>query len=172
VKLTEQQITERRHLRFAKLFTAGVVLLFILSPGTMRYWPLIDWTMYSIGYSKIPKTVRRIDLRVLDTAGQWHSLRSMDLYTLDDDTSRQKPGRDLIDRSFSDNSEQRKIYRHYLVKQIEAILTIEVKTIQAWQSSWNVNFDVYPPFQIDRPDKVEEIGSFDANNYRVKQQGK
>ncbi len=170
MKLTEHQITERQHLGFAKFFIVGVVFLLILSPGTLKYWPLVYWPMYSSEKPKIPKTASRLELRILDTAGQWHSLLPMDIYTLDDDTSIQEPGQEIIMQSFGEQPKQGKIYRPYLVKHIEAILGIEVETIEAWHYTWNVNFDVYPPLQLSQPEKVKKLGSFKASDYPIKSQ--
>ncbi len=170
MKLTEHQITERRHLGFAKFFIVGVVLLLILSPGTLKYWPLVYWPMYSGGQPKIPQTIGRIKLRVLDITGQWHILSSKDIYTLDDDTSIQRPGTLIILRSFGKQLQKRQIYRPYLVKQIETILGIKVEIIQAWQYTWNINFDVYPPLQLNNPETMTKLGSFKASDYPIKSQ--
>ncbi len=170
MKLTEPEITERKQLRVAKSLIVGVILLLIISPGKTYYWPFVSWSMYSSGKPKIPNSISRVELRVLDTAGQWHSLRPMDLYTLDDDTSNQRPGENIIRLSFEGQPQQWKIYRPYLVKHIETILGIEVATIQAWQYTWNLNFDVYPPLQLSQPQKAQKLGSFPASNYPIKSQ--
>ncbi|MGF1480327.1 MAG: hypothetical protein ACFB4I_12685 [Cyanophyceae cyanobacterium] len=169
MKLSDNQLTKRRQLRLAELFIAGTVLLLVLSSGQQKHWPFVYWDLYSAGNYQIPQSANRVELRILDTGGQWHSLRSMDLYTLDDDTSNQRPGQNLIQSSFDeDNSaKKRRRFRTSLVKQIEAILGVEVETVEAWQFTWNVNFDEYPPLRIDQPVNMKRVGRFQAQEYAV-----
>lgn len=162
------KLTERQQLRFAEFFIVALVLLLILSPGQKKHWPFVYWDLYSRENPQVPQSASRTVLRVLDIGNQWHWLRSMDIYTLDDDTSKQSPGRNLIQGSFESNSQQRQ-YRSTLVIRLEEILGSEVETVEAWQLTWNVNFDSYPPLQFAQPETTKKIGSFQAVQYTVEQ---
>lgn len=159
---------KRWQLLSVELFIVGVVLVLLRSSGEQRHWPFVYWDLYSGGNYSIPQSAKRVELRVLDTGGQWHSIRSMDLYTLDDDTSIQISGQSIIQRSFDDTAEERQRFRSSLVERVEAILEKEVETIEAWQYTWNIDFDKYPPLEIDQPVKTQKLGSLQVQDLSFK----
>ena len=158
-------ISEQQYLKFTKLFLISLIILLTISSGKMRHWPFIYWSLYDDGNPQIPKTVSRIELRVLDTNGNLHSIPTMDLYTLDNDSSIQLGGKNIIEKTFLEQPQKWDIYRSYLIKHLEKKLNIQVKLIEAYKYSWNLNYNIYPPLDIKSPSQVTKIDSFKASDY-------
>lgn len=158
-------MSDAQYLKFTKVFLLILTFLLIFSSGRIEHWPFVYWSLYDQGNPQIPKTASRIELRVLDADGVLHSLRSMDFYTLDDDSSVQPAGQEIINKTFFGQPQKFSIYRPFLVQHIEKNLNIKVKVIEAYKYTWNINYDVYPPLDIESPNKISKIGSFKAEDY-------
>ncbi|ESA32082.1 hypothetical protein N836_28415 [Leptolyngbya sp. Heron Island J] len=153
---------EAQELRLAKYFTAGISFLLIALWGSL--WPFTWWDMYSTGSPEKPPTeVSRIELHIVDSTGEQHVLRPMDLYTLDDDTSNQVPGHRLMHNALADDAEQQAIYRPYLIQQIEFVLDTQIEQVEAWHYSWQVDFAQQPPIDINQPAQTVLIERFMAH---------
>ena len=153
---------EAQELRLAKYFTAGISFLLIALWGSL--WPFTWWDMYSSSPGKPPTEVSRIELHVVDSSGERHVLRPMDLYTLDDDTSNQFPGHRLVHNALVDDPEKQASYRPYLIKQIEFVLDTKIEQVEAWHYSWQVDFDQQPPIDINQPAQTVLIERFMAHS--------
>ncbi|MDV3349792.1 hypothetical protein SPB21_24370 [Leptothoe sp. ISB3NOV94-8A] len=153
---------EAQELRLAKYFTAGISFLLLALGGSL--WPFTWWDMYSTGDGYSPPTeVSRLELHVVDSSGQQHVLRPMDLYTLDNDTSNQTPGHQLVQNAIEGNAEQQAIYRPYLIQQIEFALDTKIEQVEAWRYFWQVDFDQQPPMDIHQPAQTVLIDRFAAH---------
>ncbi|MEM8779938.1 MAG: hypothetical protein AAGF26_13925 [Cyanobacteria bacterium P01_G01_bin.49] len=159
-------VSEQQYLKFAKLFLVSLVILLTISSGKMHHWPFIYWELYDQGNPQIPKTISRIELRVLDTNGNSYSVRIMDLYTLDDDSSKQTGGLNIIKKTFLKQPQNWDVYRPYLIKHLEKKLNIQVEQIEAYRYRWQLNYNIYPPLNIESPSQVTKIDSFKASDYR------
>jgi hypothetical protein len=167
MKLT---LSDRNYLNFVKFFILSLVALFIFSPGKTKHWPFIYWELYDYlpkmpNRIDIPKTASRIELRVLDTSQNWHSVKVMDLYTIDDDSSSQPGGRNIITQTFFKRPQNWPIYRLYLLKHLEKKLNIKIERIEAYQLTWELNYQKYPPLDINHPTQMTKIDSFKASDY-------
>lgn len=147
-------------LQTAKYFISGISFLLMALGGGV--WPFIWWEMYSSGNYTPPTQVSRIELHVQDSDGQTHILHPMDLYTIDDDSSRQAAGHQLVYRAITGTDEQKAIYRPYLIRQVAFILNTNIEQIEAWDHIWNVDFEQHPPIDIDRPAKTILLDSFNS----------
>lgn len=152
-------------LRIAKYFTLGISSALMLMGGGV--WPFIWWEMYSSGRYNPPTQAERLELRVQDSAGQQHILHPMDLFTIDDDSSRQSAGYELAYQSIVGTDEQKAIFRPYLIRHVEFLLDTEIHQIEAWQHIWTVDFDQHPPIDIDQPAQVFLMDSFSADSVNV-----
>lgn len=147
-----------QNLRLAKYFTFGISFVLMALGGGV--WPFIWWEMYSSGDYNPPTTAERIELYVRGRDGQQHILRPMDLYTVDDDSSRQAAGYQLVYRAVTGTDEQKEIYQPYLIRQVEYVLNTEIEQIDARQHFWTVDFDQHPPFNVNQPEKTVLLHSF------------
>lgn len=152
---------DARDLRLAKYVTASISFLLIALGGGL--WPFTWWDMYSTGDYQPVSEVSRFELHVLDTAGQHHVLRPMDLYTLDDDTSGQAPGHRLIRIAVTGTPQQQAVYHPYLIRQIELVLDTKIEHIEVWKNSWQVDFGQHPPIEIERPSQTVLIDRLSAH---------
>ncbi|MBX2864048.1 MAG: hypothetical protein KTR27_10860 [Leptolyngbyaceae cyanobacterium MAG.088] len=150
-----------RELRIAKYFTFGISFLLMALGGGV--WPFIWWEMYSSGNYTPPKRANRIEFHVQDSDGHEHILRPMDLYTIDDDSSRQAAGYQLTYRAITGTDEQKAIYQPYLIRQIAFVLDTEIQQIEAWQNSWKVDFENHPPLDIEQPVQTVLLDSFNTD---------
>ncbi len=148
-------------LRVAKYFTFGISFLLMALGGGV--WPFIWWEMYSSGNYDPPTETSRLELHVQASDGQQHILRPMDLYTIDDDSSRQAAGHQLIYRAITGTDEQKAIYQPYLIRQVDFVLDTEIKQIDAWQYVWKVDFDQDPPIDMGQPTQTILVDSFNAD---------
>ncbi|NJL84456.1 MAG: hypothetical protein HC890_18770 [Chloroflexaceae bacterium] len=167
LKNNEPTITQK-HLTIAKILigvTALLVTIATFSTVKLKFWPFVDWPMFAAGNPQIPQQDSRLELKVLDTTGTWHRVPSMALYTLDDDTSTQRPAELIILKTFIEEPEAWQTLRPYLVQHLEKILAVEVATVEAWELTWRVDFKVYPPLQLPHPIKMIKLGSFQAQDY-------
>ncbi|MGF1523531.1 MAG: hypothetical protein ACFBSF_14540 [Leptolyngbyaceae cyanobacterium] len=162
---SQSTLPERTHFCFAKFFILGLAMLFVISNGEFDFWPFIYWDMYSDGEPEIPKTIRRIELRILDSNQNWYSIPIKDLYTLDDDSSSQPGGKEIIDNTFLKDPEDFSSYRSYLVKYLEKELNIQIEMIEAYELTWHLNYQKYPPLEISRPDQRKKIDGFKVSDY-------
>lgn len=153
---------ETNELRLAKYFTAGISLVLIALGGGL--WPFTWWDMYASGDYRPSPEVSRLELHVLDSAGQQHILRPMDLYTLDDDTSNQRPGHRLMRRAITGTTEQQTTYRPYLIQQIEFVIDSNVEQVEAWQYVWQVDFNQHPPIDLEQPSQTVLVDRFSASH--------
>ncbi|MEM6255337.1 MAG: hypothetical protein AAF821_20680 [Cyanobacteria bacterium P01_D01_bin.156] len=149
-----------RELQTAKYFTAGISFLLMALGGGV--WPFIWWEMYSSGNYEPPTVAGRIELHVQDSNGDKHILRSMDLYTIDNDSSRQAAGHQLMYRAFTGSDEQQAIYRPYLIQQVATVLNTDIEQIEAWDYAWKIDFEQHPPLDIEQPFTTTLIHSFDT----------
>ncbi|MEO0434346.1 MAG: hypothetical protein AAF151_21890 [Cyanobacteria bacterium J06656_5] len=149
---------EIKELQLAKYITTAIPFVLIALGGSL--WPFTWWDMYASGEYRPSSEVKRLELRVLDSAGQQHILHPMDLYTLDDDTSNQTPGHRLMQTAITGTAEQQKIYRPYLIKQIELVTDANVEQIEAWQYVWQVDFEQHPPINLEQPIQTVLIDRF------------
>ena len=157
--------SERKYFYWAKSLILGLALLLIASNGDFDFWPFIYWDMYSDGEPEIPETVSRIELRVLDSHQNWYSIPTKDLYTLDDDSSSQPGGKEIVENTFLEDPEDFSSYRPYLVKYLEKELNIQIKMIEAYELTWHLNYQKYPPLEISQPDQKQKIDSFKISDY-------
>ncbi len=151
---------QAQDLAFAKYFTAGIAFLLLILGGGL--WPFIWWDLYSHSQHSPPEQLGRMELHVVDTAGQTHVLRPMDLYTLDDDTSNQEPGHRLIRDAIAGTPQQQAIDRPYLVSQVEFVLNKEIEQVEVWNYTWAVDFQQHPPLDINQPQQITLIDRFSA----------
>lgn len=149
-----------KDLAFAKYFTAAIAFLLLVLGGGL--WPFIWWNLYSRNEHSPPEQLSRMELHVVDSAGQTHILRPMDLYTLDDDTSNQEPGHRLIRDAIAGTPQQQALYRPYLTRQVEFALKQEIEQIEVWDHTWVVNFQQHPPLDINQPQQTKLIERFPA----------
>ncbi|WP_243397338.1 hypothetical protein [Crocosphaera subtropica] len=158
-------LSEQNYLKFTKFFILGLVIIFVISPGKYQFWPFIYWELFDAGNPYIPKERKLIEFRVLDTNQNWHIIRPMDLYSIDDDVSDQ-PGSLVIARKIvQKNGEFTDIYHSYLIKHLERKLNFKIEKIEAYRSTWKLDYNQYPPLDINQPDKMEKIDSFQASDY-------
>lgn len=166
MKLT---LSDKNYLNFAKFFILGLVVIFIAVPpkskSKSKFWPFIYWELYDQGNYSIPKTVSRIELRILDTNKNWYSLPVKDLYSIDDDSSSQPGGRKIIQKIFIKEPQNWSIYRPYLIKHLEQELNLKIDKIEAYKLTWKLDYNQYPPLDINQPTKMEKIDSFNASDY-------
>ncbi|MEM6255335.1 MAG: hypothetical protein AAF821_20670 [Cyanobacteria bacterium P01_D01_bin.156] len=146
---------EIRNLSLAKYFTAGIGFILLALGGSL--WPFTWWDMYGSGDYTAPNRVDRLQLRVLDSAGQQHILHPMDLYTLDDDSSAQKPGHHLVRDAVSEPTPEQEIARAHLVRQLEFVLDAEVEQVEIWRYLWDVDFSHHPPIEIEQPIETQFV---------------
>lgn len=151
---------EIQNLRLAKYLTAGTSFLLLVLGGGL--WPLTWWDMYASGDYTPPTQVSRLELHIVDSAGQQHILRPMDLYTLDDDSSSQIPGHQLVQNAIDTTNPGQADDRSYLTRQIEFVLDSQVDRIEIWHKLWDVDFDHHPPIDIDQPVQTHLVDSFAA----------
>lgn len=149
-----------RELRTAKYFIVGIGFLLMALGGGV--WPFIWWEMYSSGNYHPPTTAQRIELHVQDRQGQTHILRPMDLYTIDDDSSRQAAGHQLIYRALTGNEQQQAVYRPYLIQQVAFVLDTEITQIEAWKHVWTVDFTQHPPLDMQQPAQTTLVDRFNT----------
>ncbi len=152
---------EIQNLRLAKYFTAGLAFVLLALRGSL--WPFTWWDMYDGGDHEPPTQVARLQLRVLDSAGQQHILHPMDLYTLDDDSSPQTPGHQLVRDAIAESPQTQNIARTYLMRQLEFVLQSKIEQVEIWDYSWEVNFEQHPPIDIDQPVHAQFVDSFIAH---------
>ncbi|MBE9066368.1 hypothetical protein IQ260_06855 [Leptolyngbya cf. ectocarpi LEGE 11479] len=152
---------EIQNLRLAKYLTAGTSFLLLVLGGGL--WPFTWWDMYASGDYAAPTQVSRLELHVVDSAGQQHILRPMDLYTLDDDSSPQKPGHQLVQNAVDETNPDQAGHRSHLTRQIEFVLDSKVERIEIWHKLWDVDFDQHPPIAIDQPAQTHLIDDFAAH---------
>ncbi|MEM9006876.1 MAG: hypothetical protein AAGE59_25530 [Cyanobacteria bacterium P01_F01_bin.86] len=160
----EIKISEKTHFNFAKFFTPVLIVLFSLIPGHFKFWPFIKWNMYSEGDYKVPETVSHVELRVLDSQQNWHSLSRKDLYTIDDDSSSQPGSKKIIRRAFLEESQNAHIYHFYLKNHLEQELDIEIELIEVYELTWTLNYEKYPPFNIEKPDLIREVAKLNFSD--------
>ena len=150
---------DARELRLAKYFIAGTGFVLTALGGSL--WPFTWWDMYSTGDGYSPPTeVSRLELHVVDISGKQYVLRSMDLYTLDDDTSNQTPGHKLMHNAIEGNDAQQAISRPYLIQQIEFVLGTEIEQVEAWRYVWDVDFEQHPPIHTEHPSQTVLVDRF------------
>lgn len=164
-KIMKLTLSDQNYLKFAKFFLLGLVIIFIVSPGTFRFWPFIYWELFDKGNPQIPKKEKLIELRVLDSNQNWHTIRPMDLYSIDDDASDQTGSLRMVTRIFQQDGQFTDIYRSYLIKHLEKKLNLKINRIEAYQSTWELDYNQYPPLDIDKPTKMEKIDSFNVSDY-------
>ncbi|MEO1297154.1 MAG: hypothetical protein AAFW75_15480 [Cyanobacteria bacterium J06636_16] len=164
-------LPDQAYFYLAKFLVLGLVSLFILSNGEFDFWPFIYWDMYSEGEPEIPETASRIELRVLDDDQNWHTIPTKDLYTLDDDSSSQPGGKKIIEKTFLKDVENFSTYRLYLINHLEKGLNTKIRMVEVYELTWNLNYQKYPPLDIDRPDYRNKITSFKKSDY-ASQKGK
>lgn len=166
MKLT---LYDKIYLNFAKFSILCFVVIFIAAFPKIRtrnrYWPFIYWSLYDRGNPSIPKKVSRIELRILDINKNWHSLTVKDLYTIDDDSSSQPGGRNIIKKTFIKQPQNHPIYRPYLIKHLERELNLKIDKIEAYRLTWELDYNKYPPLDISQPTKMKKIDSFNASDY-------
>lgn len=102
---------------------------------------------------------------MIDVDGKVYSLPNNELYTLDDDSSVQPAGKRMIDKVFMERTKNTTAYRIYLIKYLEKKLNLNISAIEAYKVSWYLNYNHYPPFDINSPSQMVKIGSFQASNY-------
>ena len=149
---------EIKELTLAKYFTTAIPFVLVALGGSL--WPFTWWDMYASGDYRPSPNVSRLELHVVDSTGQQHILRPMDLYTLDDDTSNQTPGHRLMQTAITGTAEQQTIYRPYLINQIELVIDSNVEQIEAWQYTWQVDFEQHPPINLEQPMQTVLIDRF------------
>lgn len=152
-----------QELRLAKYFIAGVSFILLALGGGV--WPFIWWEMYSSGNRTPQPRISRLELHVRDSDGQQHVLRPMDLYTLDDDSSSQPAGHQLVQRAVIGTDEQKAIYRPYLAQRLEFLLDIQIEQVEAWNYFWDVDYEQHPPIGIDQPTQTVLIERFNADSF-------
>ena len=152
---------EIQNLRLAKYLTAGTSFLLLAVGGGL--WPFTWWDMYDSGNYVAPTQVSRLEIRAVDSAGQQHILQPMDLYTLDDDSSPQKPGHQLVQNAADVTNPDQDAHRSHLTRQIEFVLDSEVEQIEIWHHLWEVDFDQHPPIDLAKPVQTHLVDSFIAH---------
>lgn len=155
-----------QELQIAKYFTASISCLLMALGGGV--WPFIWWEMYSSGNYLPPTEASRIELHVKGSDGQQHILRPMDLHTVDDDSSRQAAGHQLVYQAITGAAEQQAIYRPYLIRQIDFVLDTDIQHtdiehIEVWNQTWTVDFEQQPPMDINQPVQTLLLDSFQAD---------
>ncbi|MEM7064923.1 MAG: hypothetical protein AAF572_17410 [Cyanobacteria bacterium P01_B01_bin.77] len=151
---------EIQSLRLAKYLTAGTSFLLLVLGGGL--WPFTWWDMYASGDYAAPTQVSRLELHIIDSAGQQHVLRPMDLYTLDDDSSSQIPGHKLVQNAADATNPDQAVHRAHLTRQLAFVLDAKVEQIEIWHKLWDVDFDQHPPIDLSQPAQIHLVDDFAA----------
>ena len=127
-----------------------------------RTWPLVSWNLYS-GYSERfhpPKpSVSAVELRVYTTTGALHIVKPEHLLTFPRDSL----SHSIVAGAFDDTDVSvRDASRRYLMNAVSNLVRTksEIKTIQAWELSYQVEPLAVPPIQSQAPTAEVMLGSF------------
>ncbi len=126
-------------------------------------WPIISWALYS-GYSarfSPPEpSVSVTELRVYTTAGNLDIVKPEHILTIPYDSL----SHSIVENAFDDsNVNHRDASRRYLMGAVLRFMDEEnsqIKTIEAWNLSYQVKPLMVPPIQIQAPTSEVMLGSF------------
>ncbi|MBE9129716.1 MULTISPECIES: hypothetical protein [unclassified Coleofasciculus] len=133
-------------------------------------WPLVAWALYS-GYSarfRPPEpSVSAIELRVYTTTGDLHVVKPEQVLTIPRDSLSHK----IVEQAFDDaDIGLRNASRRYLMRAVSNLVRTnsEIKTIQAWNLSYQVEPLAVPPIQLQAPTSEVMLDSFSREDIAEK----
>ncbi|MEQ8971891.1 MAG: hypothetical protein RIE73_16025 [Coleofasciculus sp. C1-SOL-03] len=157
-------------LRLIKIFLLIVVLGMFVVGKRKSTWPIVSWALYS-GYSarfRPPEpSVSAIELRVYTTTGDLHVVKPEQVLTLPRDSL----AHDIVEQAFdNEDVSLRDASRRYLMRAISNLLNTnsDIKTIQAWKLSYQVEPLEVPPIQLQAPTSEVMLDSFSREDIAEK----
>jgi len=155
---SRQRLGERKKLWIMKVAVILIILSFCVVGRGRRYWPFVNWTMFSaktLDYP--PDKVSAYMYRIIDHAGQVYRLEPWTLMPF----SRYAQVRSVTRRAIEEkHPRKRERYRVYLSRLVShALPKITPKTIQVFRLTWPVDPLRVPPFDIKNPSKEVLLAS-------------
>lgn len=125
-------------------------------------WPIVSWSLYS-GYSarfRPPEpSVSDTELRVYTTTGELYVVEPEQILTMPRDSL----SHSIVEKAFDDTDVGvRDASRRYLMSAVSSLIAADspIKTIQVWESSYQVEPLKVPPLQLQNPSAEVMLGSF------------
>ena len=148
-----------RTLRLTQLALAVVLLGFLLAGRSFKPFPIVTWPMFSTLTSPYPGPVAsQVDLRVVDSStGRVRArLNAAELVSLE----RNLVALEVIEHAFLDEDlSWARTHRAYLLRLVRIALPgVEIDSVEAWETAWEVEPLRLPPLTRDRPARQTLLG--------------
>ena len=141
------------------------LLIFLLGIGIVgrreSTWPIITWVLYSTYTDRFrpPKPlVSTVELKVYTATGELHIVKPENILSVPYDSL----SYDIVEQAFNDNNiNLRDESRRYLLRAVTKLIRpdSEIKTIEAWKISYQVEPLKVPPIQLEAPMEKIMFGS-------------
>src|SRR5262245_61515969 len=119
----------------------------ICSGGSRQAWPFSHWWLYHSGNPEPMTSAHLHQVRFVGADGKERRLWPRELFTLDDDSSSQDMGHNILDRSVDEKNPDRERYRAALVRRLAGLVG-EVGRIEIWRVEWAVRHHDSPPLHF------------------------
>lgn len=152
----------RQALRLTKIFLLIFLLGICVVGKGKSAWPIVSWALYSEYSARFrppEPSVSAIELRVYTTTGELHVVKPEQLLSVPRDSLAHK----IVKHAFDDaDVSLRDASRRYLMRAVSNLVRAnsEIKTIQAWNISYQVEPLAVPPIQLQAPTSQVMLDSF------------
>lgn len=130
-------------------------------------WPIVSWALYSeysARFRQPEPSVSIIELRAYTETGELYVVKPEQILTLPRDSLAHK----IVEQAFiNTDTSLRDASRKYLLRAVSSLIDAdsEIKSIQAWQKSYQIEPLTVPPIQLQSPDTEVMLGSFSQQDF-------
>lgn len=152
-------MTRERRIQATVLVLGLILVAFSLIGRRNAAWPIFLWEMYSLDSDRYPPpTFSVVQLRVTDDNGQLHRLSASDLLAPD----QHKLPQQAVEGAFAgqDLATQARYRRFLAVVAEQAVGTSELRCLEAWRLTWEVDPLAVPPLVREEPAQEQLVGRF------------
>ena len=157
-----------RALRLIKIYLL-IFLIGICVVGKRKStWPMVSWALYSEYSARFrppEPSVSAVELRVYTETGELYTVKPEQILTLPRDSLSHK----IVERAFDDSDVSlRDASRKYLLRAVSSLIDAnsEIKSIQAWSKSYQIEPLTVPPIQLQSPATEVMLGSFSQKDFK------